>query len=203
MRSKTCHCAIGKISCSTIRPEVSQNYKISFSGFCGRLKNISIGPVTAADIEFFSESAKWQLYQSLCPTTRPIHYSTTTTGLWSPVIDQKQFQIFPSHGRGGSYPHLFIHNDPFFHNKTSLSYFVNVTKRWKWMSLKWKTIHETDESNFSFSEIGFKFNLAWGIKKIWIKKIDNKFKIDNLQHFVAFIILQLIVDQVPTATDEF
>ena len=71
------------------------------------------------------------------------------------------------------------------------------------MSLKWKTIHETDESNFSFSEIGFKFNLAWGIKKIWIKKIDNKFKIDNLQHFVAFIILQLIVDQVPTATDEF
>ena len=42
-----------------------------------------------------------------------------------------------------------------------------------------------------------------GHKKIWIKKIDNKFKIDNLQHFVAFIILQLIVDQVPTATDEF
>ena len=73
------------------------------------------------------------------------------------------------------------------------------------MSLKWKTIHETDESKFSFSEkeIGFKFNLAWGIKKIWIKKLDNKFKIDNLQHFVAFIILQLIVDQVPTATDEF
>ena len=50
-----------------------------------------------------------------------------------------------------------------------------------------------------FSEIGFKFNLAWGIKKYRSRNL----KIDNLQHFVAFIILQLIVDQVPTATDEF
>ena len=100
------------------------------------------------------------------PQLAPFTTPPPPLGFGHQWLTKSSFKFFQAMEGGGSYPHLFIHNDPFFHNKTSLSYFVNVTKRWKWMSLKWKTIHETDESKFSFSEIGFTFNLAWGIKKI-------------------------------------